>query len=276
MSRGYLIYAYDNDLIRYSELAMCCAMLIQHNSVVKHVTMVTDQKSLENLRAKHGDVSIFDQIIISESTSDQIRRFRDSNHASHKLTWDNRSRVQAYEISPYEETILLDSDYLVMDKSLDAVWGTTSVMMANKSAISLLHTRLDDSEVRLEPAGIPLFWATVVYFRKDPEVETFFNMMAVVKDNYAFYQHLYRFPGSLYRNDYAFSVAAHLLPTTVDDLPNKSIMTALEDDDLIEADHEGLTFLSHGLLSRVTGVSVHVMNKFSLMRHIEDIIEELR
>jgi hypothetical protein len=78
----------------------------------------------------------------------------------------------------------------------------------------------------------------------------------------------------MFRNDYAFSVATHLLNGAAEDgdtitpLPCPAIVTSLDKDDIFAAPERGeLIFLVEGNRPvRTSGVSVHVMNKFSLLR----------
>jgi hypothetical protein len=285
MTRGYLIFAHNNEEIDYTLIALCNALMIRRHSVVKNVTLVTNQGSLDWLRKSHGPLVnlAFQHIIIRpQPDTRQTRAFADTSTAK-KLKWHNGSRASAYELSPYRETILLDADYLVQDASLDHVWGVQDDFLMNRQAQTLDGQPLADQEARLEPYGIPLYWATCVFFRKGDTAQRMFEMVEHVKENYDYYQNLYRFPGSLFRNDYAFSIAAHLIggwtEGAINSLPSPVLLTSFDRDELIDV-KDGLIFLvaqDHGFaVSRIAGVSVHVMNKFSIIRMADKLLEVYR
>ena len=64
---------------------------------------------------------------------------------------------------------------------------------------------------RVDDIGITMYWATVCYFQKTAYTQSFFDIVKHVKENWPFYKDLYNLPGSIYRNDYSFSVAAHVM-----------------------------------------------------------------
>lgn len=276
MSNGFLIYGYNNDKVDYTDIALCNALMIRANSSEKKVTLVTDENSVEWLIKKRGNlVKTFDQIILHDGGETQTRRFNDTMKTSHRLLWRNRARADAYHLSPYDNTMMIDADYLIMDNTLDAVWLSYADIMANKTAISLKHEPLHENEQRLEPYGIPMYWATSVFFRKTPQAERFFGMVENIRNHYNYYQQIYHFPGSLYRNDYSFSIAAHVLKHNVFQLPYPTMMVAGENDDLINVARNDFTFKSEdGSLARIRDFNIHVMNKFAIMRNADYIIEE--
>lgn len=276
MNRGYLIFAHNNE-IDYTEIALLNALMIRRHSGVRNVTLVTDQLSLDAAREKHGRLfNLAFQHIVIRPVPDtrQTRPFSDGTTVK-KLKWHNGSRATAYEISPYRETILLDADYLIQDGVLDHAWGSYDDFLMNRHVTTLTGAPPAPQEVRLEPYGVPLYWATCVFFRKGETAQRMFEMVEHVRDHYDYYQHLYRFPGGLFRNDYAFSIAAHLIggwtEGGINSLPCPTLLTSFDTDQLIDV-KDGLVFLSEGDLVKVSGTSVHVMNKFSISRHIDKLL----
>jgi hypothetical protein len=290
MSRGYLMFAHNNPQVDYCLMALCNALMIQANSAVKNVALVTDEGSLTWLKQSQGEELVnraFSDIILHDAPppSTQKRRFNDTQYSNYDLPWHNASRASAYEVSPYHETILLDTDYLIMDSTLDQVWGSESDLRMNRKAITLNHDPVNEAESRLEPFGIPMYWATCVYFRKSEFAKTLFDMVDVVRENYDYYQYLYKFPGRLFRNDYAFSIAAHILGGWVEDqietLPSDTLLSSYDCDDLLDVPGKNeLVFLVQDgrehwkyRTTRITNISTHVMNKFALIRNAAKIIE---
>lgn len=257
------------------------------------VTLVTDKGSIEYIRSLYDDNIInfaFDKIVEVDNSRFRkqavLKRFKDTRYEVKKLPWINQDRITAYDLSPYEETILMDADYFVLNNALDGVWGSVNSMMMNKDAFHLDMQPLPMEEQRLHWSSIPMYWATVVYFKKDDFSRAFFDLVSFVKDNWEYFSQVYNFRSGVYRNDYAFSVAAHWLndfreqPSLINPLPIPYIYTSPDTDELIDVkDCKSLYFLeekrgtpNHFILNRVRS-NVHVMNKFSIVRNIQKIIE---
>jgi hypothetical protein len=289
VSQGYLMFAHNNAQVDYGLMALCAATMIRANSRVKDVTLVADEGTISWLREQHGERvdTTFDQIIEVDGPPEttQERTIYDTQYSPYRIPWHNEGRSSAYELSPYDETILLDCDYLLCSDVLDAAWGSDEPYRINRRAKNLLHEDPPAPEQRLETFGIPMYWATCVYFRKCPEAKSLFDLVDVVRENYDYYQFLYRFPGKLYRNDYAFSVALHVLSGWTENvatpLPVEDILTCFDTDSLLEVPAKNeLTFLVQDReetwkyrVSRTKALSVHVMNKFSLIRQADRILE---
>jgi hypothetical protein len=132
-----------------------------------------------------------------------------------------------------------------------------------------------------------MYWATVVYFRKTPLAESFFNCVKHVKNNKQYYQDIYKWKGSLYRNDYSFSIAAHMmsgfkdrgipqLPTTLyKTFDTDDVHSAVSDNTLImylEKPRSPGDFM----LTKWSNVDLHVMNKWAINRISEELINHVR
>ena len=93
----------------------------------------------------------------------------------------------AYELSPYEETILIDSDYLILDDSLLKLFATNF-------DYRLMHYNRTPSGPSLEMMGntsLPFVWATIVLFRKTLRAKLFFSLVGRIQRNYNYYRMLY-------------------------------------------------------------------------------------
>jgi len=95
------------------------------------------------------------------------------------------------------------------------------------------------------------------------------------------YRSVYQFKSNVYRNDFAFSIAAHIMNgyqkgDFVSSLPgkhyysiDKDVLHTIKDDEmtvLLEKSQR----LGEYTLSKVKGMNLHVMNKFSLERAIDN------
>jgi hypothetical protein len=290
MSRGFLIFAHNNEQLDYGLIAMINALMIKSNLVENKVALATDEGTATWLRQQYGEMfsHAFDHVIVlawDDVHSENTRRFNDTPYTHHVLPWRNSGRVSAYDISPFDETILIDADYLVQDRTLDLVWETQEDLAMNRVATSLEHKPPHVAERFLNPFTIPLYWATCLFFRKGHLSSDFFTLVRNARANYALNRVLYGFPGGVYRNDYAFSIAAHLIGGQIGNgiahLPAQTLLTSFDRDDIhdVPARNE-IIFLVNDVenewrfrVSRVSGINVHVMNKFAIVRHAKKFLD---
>jgi len=124
------------------------------------------------------------------------------------VEWKNLGRHEAYMASPYDETILLDADYLIFDDALLTLFKTDfDYLLFNKNQyVNKLNTPWI-----MGPHSLPYVWATAVLFRKTERCQLFFNLVGRIQRNYGYYKLLYNIQESNYRNDYAFAIAHYIL-----------------------------------------------------------------
>jgi hypothetical protein len=293
-SRGILMFAHNNSEIDYLRLAVINSMLIKKHLGINQITVVTDQHSLNYTTAQMGEEVIqgaIDKIVLVEKDlsfkNKNIRTYKDTSHTAKQLPFYNLNRCDAYDLSPYDETILLDVDYLILSNALNQCWGHNNDIMMNWQFQDVMTDRKFAGLDRLHDMGITMYWATVVYFKKTDYVEAFFNCVKHVRDNVGFYKDLYKWHGSLYRNDYTFSIAAHMIAGFVDkgipQLPTILYKT-FDNDDVYKALGENSVMLylekpnSPGdfMLTQWRGVDLHVMNKWALNRVSDQMISYLQ
>ena len=290
-SRGVIMFAHNNTEIDYFRLAVVNALLVQKNLGIKNVTVVTDPHSL-----KQGEKTLGKRLIKKAINNivvvDKDKRFKalnqrlykDTSHTSKYLPFYNVNRCDAYKISPYDETLLIDVDYLILSDTLNHCWGHNNELMMNWKYQDIMYERKDPSLARLNDMGITMYWATVVYFRKTEYVESFFNIVSHVKNNPQFYKDLYKWQGTLYRNDYSFSIAAHMMSGFVDkgipQLPT-TLYKSFDTDDIHSAKDENTIVMylekprSPGdfMLTKWQGIDLHIMNKWAINRVSDNLLE---
>lgn len=287
-TKGYLMYAYDNGLVNYGTIALCNALLIKKNCKVSDTALVTDSDTMRNLEKTHGKklTSVaFDHVVLSDSNSQSTgdKRYFDTRYTDSSARYINGDRYTAYDQSPFDETLLVDVDYLILDDTLDSVWGVREDILCNRRVKDLDH-RFDilDTGKRLDDMGIPLYWATLVYFKKTHMAKVMFDHMGFIKENYEFYGALYNcMVGSHFRNDYAISIALHVMNGFVEidnvkPLPTDYLLVSHEYDvmhdfidgkALVTSEPEQGKFNLH-----LVGSNVHCMNKKNIMRNSEKIL----
>jgi hypothetical protein len=146
-----------------------------------------------------------------------------------------------------------------------------------KNSFPLASWRNDSTFRRLNQYSIKFYWATAFIFEKNPVMESFFDLVSVIKDNWSYYKSLYHLESDIFRNDFAFSIAIHIMNDETDgsfatELPGK--MTYIMDCDfLVSALDNKMQFLLDNerkyTLVKTTGLDVHVMNKQSLLRFLD-------
>lgn len=287
MSRGYCIHAYNNMEIDYGTMALCCSLLIKKNCKINSVTLLTSPDTLNELKKSHGIQLIndtFDIIKVMEIDRNvSNRKYFDTRYTTKIQPYYNSNRVDTFNLSPYDETILLDSDYLILDNSFDYAWGSAEEILVNKNVIDLRHkSNQAGFDLRFNDMSIPLYWATSMYFKKTQRALTLFQLMSFIKKNYHFYRDLYKFnPSGYFRNDYALSIAIHMMSgqleiDSVKPFPIPNIMVATEYDDFINFKNNQAYFISEAqegdFSIHKVYTNIHVMNKWSIGRNAERII----
>lgn len=285
MSKGVLIFANNNGAINYFEIAMLNASLISKHMKVP-VSVVTDTGTDDYHRTIYGDLvdKLFDKIIHCDAEENQSRTFRNTQYWSVEAPWKNTTRPRAYDLSPYDETIMIDADYLIGSDELNLLWGGEEDYIISKNAKLLNGDDLNLSDKRLSPTGIDMYWATMVYWKKGKGAKILFDLVDHVREHYVEYQGIYNFPGKIYRNDYAFSIAIHILNgwTSHDNSIAPTILSSFDGDECIEIG-DGFRMLVNDTEATylyypvgVRGINLHIMNKLSLCNLIPAYLEKLK
>jgi hypothetical protein len=284
MTRGVLIFAHNSPDIDYGLMAIIAGGLAKKNLNVP-VSLVTDLGTV-NWLEESGMISkareIFDRIIeVDRPYTKNVRNLHDG-FESKIIPFVNTNRYSVWELSPYDQTLLIDSDYLVFSNVLNEYWSVDAPVMMAQSMTDLTGDRSGILDNRVSETGVHMFWATTVMFNKSAESKFFFKLVDFVKDNYVYYADLFRFNPKQFRNDIAFSVAKHIMNGFETEfaytLP--SILTVFDKDILHTVENNRLTFLvsqpqdvSAFWAATTKGVDVHIMNKQSIIRNADRLLE---
>lgn len=276
-SKGVLLFARNNDQIDYIKQAYFLAKRVKQYLDVP-TTLVTD--SVHYLE-REFDTAVFDQVIpIEPWIKDNGRTFNDGAMSSQRAHFKNLDRFNAYKFSPYDETILMDTDYVVSNSLLKNVFGSVNDFSIYRDSIDISNIRNPREFKYVSDSSVDFYWATVVYFKKTSINERFFDLVAHIQDEYDHYRRVYQIPSKMFRNDFAFSIAIHMMNGFqqggfVTPLPGKLLYT-LDKDILWDLDNDHMLFLvekekhiGEYTALRTRGQSIHVMNKFSLVRQID-------
>lgn len=278
MTNGVVLIANNNGSVDYVKQAIYCAQRIKKYLRLP-VTLITDSYDY----ALEISDNMFDKIIptdYKQSTNNKI--YYDGAMAHKVLQFKNHSRTVAYHYTPYDQTILMDTDYLVSSDNLNNCFTMAADLMMYKDSYDLSDVR-DTREFKyISDKGIDFYWATVVYFKKNKKNDIYFNLIDHIEENWKYYQNIYDINSNLFRNDFAFSIALHIMNGFTSNnqvsqtLPGKHYYI-IDQDLLWNVKNDQLTFLVHKkqyegqyTLISTDGTDVHVMNKFSLERIINN------
>ena len=285
MTKGALIFAHNSPDIDYGLMAVISGGLAKKHLGIP-VSLATDKWTLEWLETSgmiETAKKVFDQIIeIEKPQTDNVRKLHDGFYGK-TIPFINSNRYSAWDVSPYDKTLLLDSDYLIFSNRLNEFWDIDVPVMMSSAMNDILGTRAGVLDKNVSETGVHLFWATTVMFTKSPESKFFFELVNFVKDNYRYYADLFRFNPKQFRNDIAFSIAKHIMngfeTNLVYTLP--PVLTTIDKDILYKVDFDGrMIFLidqpdncGSFWVSTIRDTDVHVMNKQSLIRNKDALLE---
>ncbi len=279
--RGMLMFAHNNDLFDYGKMAYASALSAVHH-INESISIVTDASTREKLLREYPHaINLFEHIILIDHENTHQRHFDLADGSTKKAKYHNTSRLDAYDLSPYEETLLIDTDVLIQDNSLQHVWGSSAYVRMNHEISELIASE-DNTQIKLSDKSLTTFWATICYFRKCKVTEDFFALSKYVEHHYEYYGSLHGFPTSIVRVDYIMTVAAHIMSgyvsgakSVVESLP-ENIVFAWNRDIMIDFDEGKTTFLPtfNGRPFPVsTYRTVHCMNKDSMLNMADRIID---
>lgn len=280
MTRGVLIFAQNNPEMDYVKLAVFAATRVKHFLDVP-VSIVTDSKNWL-LDSCPDALNIFDNIIDIWNETYQKKQCYDGTMYSKNIFWNNLSRSDCFDLTPYDETLVLDSDYIVSSDKFNKIWGNQQGFLIYKNSYDVAQWRDVSSFTYLNEHAIPFYWATAFYFKKTSANSAFFRLVKHIKENWAYYRILYLIDSPIFRNDFAFSMAIHIMNGSVDNfsfgsLPGKLHYT-LDRDILLDIKDNTIKLLIekekyHGeyTLAKTSNLDLHIMNKFSLARYIDGV-----
>jgi len=263
-SKGVVFFAFNTADVDYVRIADLSARLVEQHLNLP-ITLITDTES----EPKHN----YDKVVRIEYTGNN---FRNDHITKEVKQWKNHGRYTAYEHSPYDNTLLIDTDYLVLDDSLlhlmDLDYDYRVMENSNSSAETM--------PARMGQVSLPYLWATVVMFRKCLRSELFFNLIGRIQRNWGYYRNLFMVDGTSYRNDYAFAMANLILNgyslKSKNIIPYKMFTVVQE---VVRID----TNLYDKLIIRLIDVAltiprhnIHIMDKdFLVSDNFEEFVEEI-
>lgn len=177
MTKGIVVLAQNNENNDYVEQACLLAMSLKnHNTTL--ISLVTNDTVPEEY------INLFDKIIPIP--------FNDSANASE---WKVENRWKIYHASPYDETIVMDTDMLVL-QNIDTWWKFLSnyELYFTSNVLTYKGTKANTGYYRQTfiENNLPNLFAGFHYFKKCEFAQEFYHWLELVVNNWqAFYeQHL--------------------------------------------------------------------------------------
>ena len=244
-SKGVVLFATNTDTVDYLAIARRAERLINHYLGLP-VTIIEGSKNPN--RRYSVDSGRFEQ-------------------------WNNTGRSKAYELSPYDQTILLDSDYLIFDDNL------LKILESNVDYKIARHNRFIDhtDHDTMGKHSLPFLWATIVVFDRTPKSQMLFDLVARIERNYPYYCRLYNVRNTNYRNDYAFTIADNILNGYCQDIENYlpwSMISVANPIDSLELRDQKLLLKVKDQAHVLPKQSLHILSKaFLLSDACEQLIE---
>lgn len=291
---GVLLFARNNSKIDYLKQAYFLAKKVK-KLLNLPTSVVTDSK--DYLLKNFPDAEkVFDRIIVvvwtelnlventvlSKNENHSFKTYSDGTLSNEKLEFKNNLRTSAYDISPYDDTLLLDTDILLLNDDYINCFKQDHDFLIFDKSYDLANFRNYSEFDYVSEVGVKFYWATVVFFRKTEKNKIFFDLLQHIQENWNHYKSIFQIKQSYFRNDHAFSVAIHIMNGyNVGDfakpMPGKLYYTTDKDiceniiDDKVIFLLEKENYLGEYTLMSWQGINVHIMNKFSFNRCISNI-----
>tara|TARA_R110001592_G_scaffold66642_1_gene204772 strand:- start:386 stop:1237 length:852 start_codon:yes stop_codon:yes gene_type:complete len=277
MNKGVVLFAFNNSSIDYIKQAIYCAKRIKKYLKLP-VQLITDNKEYIDDKFPFYKKYI-DEVTCCDAPVSSTRTFHDGIYGEYpKLIWANSARDSAYELSIFEKTLVIDTDLLISNDKLLKCFDTGEDFMIAKDYHMVNTEKHYPSLDRLSDKSIPMYWATILYFTKSNTAKTVFDTVQHIKENYNYYRLTYDIVETKFRNDFAFSIAVHMMRGFVEDghwpkpIPS-DMWVSLDKDLLVDIKNDSIQLLAQRdwdyLLVALSDATVHVMNKFSLNNFID-------
>jgi len=244
MTKGILLFCFDTADTQYHKILERCVALVKKNLKLE-ITVVTNFQTFRKINPL-GFVNY--KFIEPELGNKKAGK-----------EWNNVDRHMAYELSPYDTTLVMDIDYFPFTDNLKQLLDTDYDFLVSKHAHDLSGRNSFD---RRRWSMIDMVWATVFVFRKGKKAKRIFDTLKYVKNYYKYFVDMYRVFDKSFRNDYAFAIALQQANGFVDyDTVPLKISTLPPDCRVVKFTETGIAWQYQDQISYIENHDVHVLNK---------------
>lgn len=282
MSTGGLIFAFNSRDVDYAITAVIAGGLAKKHLEIP-MSLVLDDSTLDWM--KQSDLitiaeKVFEKFIIVERPKNYKHRILNDGDQTSTVPFINSGRSSAWDLTPYDRTLLIDSDFLILSNNLKKYLDSNESLMISSSINDIKGDRIGYLDLNVSDVGVHLYWATTVIFTKNEESKIFFNLVKTIEQKYEVFADVYRYDPKLYRNDISFSVAKHIFDGFEEESSSclPPVLTVYDKDSLVDVIDQKLVFL----ISKESGgfypcsiktLDIHCMNKQSLIRNKDKLLE---
>lgn len=244
MRKGILLFCFDTAEVSYHRILERCVQLIKKNLKLE-ITVVTNFQTFKKIKP----LGFINYKFIEPELGNK-KQGKD---------WRNVDRHMAYDLSPYDVTLVIDIDYLPFTDTLNQLLDSQYDFLVSKNAYDLTGRNSFDQR---RWSMIDMVWATVLVFRKGIKAKRIFDTVKHVKKYYQHYVELYRIYDRSFRNDYAFAIALQQLNGFMDYAQFPIHLPSLPPDcKILKIDETGLVWQYQDQINYTTDQDVHVLNK---------------
>lgn len=204
MSKGYIVIAQNNSTVDYLEQAYALALNLKlTQSTVSSLTVCVDADTKKLITTKHKNA--FDHIIDIPWNDD-----------AEKAAWKINNKWKFYYMSPYDETVILDTDMIFpTDVSYwwdllaeHDVWATTNVRTYRGDVVSSDYYR-----EYFVKNNLPNVYMAFFYFKKSELASELFAMIEIIFQHWQrmFYKYMPNGKPAWLSGDVAYALAMQLL-----------------------------------------------------------------
>jgi len=244
MTKGVLLFCFDTEDVSYHRILEQCVILIKKNLKLE-ITVVTNYDTYRKLRP----LGFINYKFIEPELGNR----------KNGSEWRNVDRHMAYELSPYDVTLVMDIDYFPFTDNLKQFLDTDYDFLISKDAHDLTNRNSFDQR---RWSMIDMVWATVFIFRKGKKAKRIFDTVKYVKQYYHYFNEMYRVYGKNFRNDYAFAIALEQANGFIsyDTLPIR-LSTLPPDCKVVKFTDKGIVWQYKDHIDYTEDQDVHVLNK---------------
>lgn len=170
-------------------------------------TPETDYVSMAESTAKHASNTLQLPYTVIDVNNQDSRNTRHCIDTNEYVQWNNTGRHSVFDLSPYEETLVIDADYLVNTRNLLSIFDLKWDYLLSKNYTTIGEPITND----INNTKFKYLWATCFVFRKTNTTRLFFNMVKRIQNNWGYYRLLYNIDARNFRNDIAFTLADSIL-----------------------------------------------------------------
>lgn len=199
MNRGFLVLAQNSD-VDYVRQAYALALSIKATQpTINRISLVTNDIVPEEYQ------KVFDQIIPIPF----------GDQAAHS-NWKVENRWKLYHATPYDETIVLDADMLILD-NIESVWRFTKDrnLFFTSSVVNYKGQEIVDTTYRktFVENQLPNLYSGLHFFRKSDDALQFYQFVEFITYNWErfYFNHTPKHMQKFFSMDVTFAIAAKIL-----------------------------------------------------------------